>query len=349
MGKPARAASVLTCRLGCPIAHLRQFILTATALLGLSLPGVVAQPFVLYSTGFESSEGFSLDLPLVDQGNWTGVGADGNKQLNGNGIVEDFFGGQGQHAYVGFDPLTGTNDTLNVWRSLNFDPIAAGKPVVKFTVSMAIFDSTNGVYDCFRWSVYNNTNGGTRLFTIDFDNATLGINYILDDNVFAPTDYTFEPADLDQNKGIYDLEVIMNFASNRWSATLNDVLFVSSKPITTKGAALNLGDIDAVWVYGPFTNAPGDNFMVFDNYKVAAEASAPLPFQLESLGSLPNGTFLLHLAGEPGRRYALEASTNLTGWTALKTNTAGTDGTVIMDDPSAASSPAKFYRARAVP
>ena len=351
MGKSARVASVLamTCRWGCPLASFRQFILTAAALLGLGIASARAQPQVLYSTGFEASEGFSLDLPLVDQGNWTGLGADGNKQLNGNGLVEDFFGGQGQHAYVGFDPLTGTNDTLNVWRPLNFDPIATGKPVVKFTVSMAVFDSTNGVYDCFRWSVYNNTNGGTRLFTIDFDNSTLGINYILDDNVVAATDYTFEPADLDQNKGIYDLEVTMNFASNRWSATLNDVLFVSSKPITTKGSALSLGDIDAVWVYGAFTNAPGDNFMVFDNYKVTAEASAPLPFQLESLGHLPNGAFLLRLSGEPGRSYAIEATSDFIDWFALKTNTAGPDGTSDFLDVTASNYSHSFYRARWVP
>jgi len=333
---------------GCPITLLCRSLLVLTVTVLLSLSSALAQPTVLYSTGFESSEGFNLDSPLVDQANWTGVGADGNKQLNGNGLVEDFFGGQGQHAYVGFDPLTGTNDTLNVWRPLNFDPIAAGKPVVKFTVSMAIFDSTNGVYDSFRWSVYNNTNGGTRLFTIDFDNAFTNINYILDDGVIVPTDYSFEPADLDQNKGIYDLEVTMNFASNVWSATLNDVLFVSSKRITTRGAALNLGDIDAVWVYGPYTNAPGDNFMVFDNYKVTAEASAPFPFQLESLGHLSNGAFLLRLSGEPGRNYAIEATTDFVDWFALKTNTAGPDGTLDFLDTTATNYSHSSYRGRLV-
>jgi len=351
MRKLTRVASVfraITCRFCRPVSPLRQFILAATALLGLGVASASAQPLVLYSTGFESSGGFSLDLPLVKQPGWTGLGSDGNEQTNGSGIVEDFFGGQGQHAFVGFDPLTGTNDTLNVWHPLNFDPIAAGKPVVKFNVAMAIFDSTNGVYDCFRWSVYNSANGGARLFTIDFDNSTLGINYLLDDNAFAPTDYSFEPADLDQNKGIYDLEVTMNFASNRWSATLNDVLFVSSKPITTKGAALNLGDIDAVWVYGPYTNAPGDNFMVFDNYKVTAEASAPLPFQLEGLGFGPGGSYLLRLTGESGRRYAIETSSDFASWSSIRTNVA-TDGSFDFVDGGASGNAKRFYRARLVP
>src|SRR5439155_22043230 len=100
-------------------------------------------------------------------------------------------------------------------------PIAAGKPAVRFAVSMAIFDSTNGVYDCFRWSVYNIR--GERLFTIDFDNFYTNINYILDDDVPVPTGLSFELADVSGNKGILNLEVTMNFASNRWSASLTGV------------------------------------------------------------------------------------------------------------------------------
>ena len=319
---------------------------------GLGVAGAEAQPTVLYTTGFEKAQGFNLDLPLVNQPGWTGAGADGRLQTNGNGIVTNFFGGQGQHAYVGFDLLSGTNDTLNVWHPLNFDPIGTGKPVVKLTVTMAIFDSTGDIFDCFRWSVYNNANGGTRLFTLDFDNSTLAISYLLDDtNGFVSTGYTFEPADLDENIGIYDLEVTMNFASNRWSAALvgqNPVVIVNSRPITTKGSALTLGDIDAVWVYGLSTNAPGDNFMVFDNYKVTAEASAPLPFQLQSVSHLSNGAFLLQLSGEPGRSYAVEATTDFTDWSALKTNTAGPDGTLDFLDTTATSFSHSFYRARLV-
>jgi hypothetical protein len=337
-------------RLGPPTAPCKR-ALAVVVIAGLGVAGAEAQPTVLYSTGFEIAQGFDLDLPLVTQSGWTGLGSDGDDQTSGNGIVVNFFGGQGQHAYVGFNPLTGTNDTLNVWRPLNFDPITAGRPVVKFSVSMAIFGSTNGVYDSFRWSVYNNANGGTRLFTLDFDNSTLEINYLLDDNVFVPTGYTFEPADETENIGIYDLEVTMNFASNRWSAALigqNPVIIVNSRPITTKGSALTLGDIDAVWVYGPDTNAPGDNFMVFDNYEVIAEASAPLPFQLESLGHLSNGEFLLRLNGESERKYAIDATSDFVDWFALKTNTANMDGTFDFLDTTATDFSRSFYRARLV-
>jgi hypothetical protein len=298
-----------------------------------------AQPTTIYSTGFEPVEGFDDVFTLVGKGGWTSIGSDGGVESSGSGIVTNFFGGQGQQAYVGFTPLTGTNDTLSVWRPLNVDPAGIGKPIVRFSVSLAVFDSTNEVYDCFRWSVYNSTNGGERLFTVEFDNSTLEINYLLDDGIFTFTGFTFE------NEGIYDLEVVMNFTSNRWSAMLNDTLLVSSKPITTQNAVLTLGDIDAVWVYGPYTNAPGNNFMVFDDYKVTAEA---LPFHLQSQGHLPNGSFILRLTGEQARDYAIEASTNLMSWTSIKTNNA-TDGTFDFVDTSATGVTRRFYRARLVP
>jgi len=306
----------------------------------------VAQSTDIYSTGFEATDGFDINLPLADQGGWIGLGTDSRSEYRGNGIVTNFIEGNGQHAFIGFSPLSGTNDTLNVWRPLNYDPIAAGTPVVKFSVSMAIFDSTNAVYDCFRWSVYNSENGGQRLFSIDFDNSTLRINYLLDSGDFVPTRWGFEDG------GVYDLEVTMNFASNVWSATLAGagaaVIIVNAQKITTTNAMLTLGDIDAVWVYGPSTNAPGNNFMVFDNYRVTASASAPLPFQLEGFGQDANGNFSLRLAGEPGRHYAIDATTDFVDWSALKTNSVGLDGTFDFVDTTAANYSRRCYRARLV-
>ena len=301
-----------------------------------------AQSTAVYSTGFEPAEGFNIDSPLTDHGGWIGVGSDTLREDRGNGIVTNFIEGNGQQAFIGYVPLSGTNDTLNVWRPLNYDPIAANTPVVRFSVSMAIFDSTNAVYDCFRWSVYNNFNGGQRLFSIDFDNSTLGINYILDSGDPVPTGFAFSPG------GKYDLEVTMNFDENLWSALLNGVLFVNAKPVTTVGLPLILGDIDAVWVYGPYTNAPGNNFMVFDNYRVTAAVTAPLPFQLEGFGVGANGDFSLRLTGEPGRHYAIDATTDFVDWYALKTNSVGTDGTFDFVDTTAANYSLSLYRARLV-
>src|SRR6266571_3882980 len=223
----------------------------------------VAQVSNIYSTGFELSEGFDIRYTVMGQGGWTGSDTNGN----GNGIVRDYFANTNsqqqpfgrQQAYLGLFPLTDTNGTLNVWRPLNCDPDAAALPVVTFSVTMSIYDSfTVTNRDCFRWSIYNTNNGGERLFSLDFDNATTEINYELDDERFVFTGALFE------NGGpagdAYELVVIMNFAENLWSAWLNDVQIVDREEMTTKGLALNLGDIDAVWV-NAVRGRPGDNFM----------------------------------------------------------------------------------------
>jgi hypothetical protein len=115
--------------------------------------------------------------------------------------------------------------------------------------------------------------------------------------------------------------------------------------MTTKGFALNLGDVDAVWVNDTL-GQPGNNFMAFDNYTVTAE---PYPVRLDALQRLANGAFLLRLTGEPGRQYAVDATTDFVDWFALKTNSAAADGTLDFLDDTATNYSSSFYRARLVP
>ncbi len=312
--------------------------------------GPFAEGADIYSTGFERSGGFDTRFTLIGQGGWTGNDA------NGNGILTNYFANTMpslpfglQQAFVGGyyfqNPLTNAARILNVWRPLNFDPLAAGAPVVTFSATFAIYDSivtTNR--DCFRWSVYNMDNDGARLFTLDFDNTTTGINYELDDDVFVPTQFLFERG------GEYDLVVTMNFADNLWSATLQGseavpTRIVDSQPMTTQGSVLDLGDIDAVWVNRDI-GVYGDNYMVFDNYSVSAEAH---PFRLGAVQRLESGAFLLHLTGEPARPYAIDVTSDFVDWFALKTNIAGIDGTFDFVDATAANYTQSFYRARLVP
>jgi len=263
-------------------------------------------------------------------------------QALGNGLVTNFFEGEGQQAFVGFSALSGSNDVLSVWRPINYSPLAEGTPIVRFSVSMAVFDSTVPHFDYFRWSVYNTNNGGQRLFSLDFDNTTTNICYLLDDDQFVPTGYSFEL------EGLYDLEITMNFASNRWSALLNDALIVNARPMTTRGTALNLGDIDAVWVH-QVPGSPGDNFMAFDNYRVTAELPAPMPSRLSPVTGPSGGVFVIRLEGEPGRTYALDFSSDFVNWAPVKTNVVGLDGTVDFADTALGVSPSRYYRGRLVP
>jgi hypothetical protein len=287
----------------------------------------------IFSTQFEATEGYSTTTNLVGQNSWLGFGS------GGNGLVTDYLEGHGQQAFIGFFPPDQGDDQLSVWRPINFSP-STNMPIVKFSVLMSIADSFNTNYDDFYWSVYNEQ--GDRLFTLDFDNYDLGIYYALDGtNDFVWIGENFA------NDATNTLVITMNFTQNSWGATLAGVLLVTNKAITTTGAPLNLGDVDAVWaVFDPAN--PGDNYMLFDNYQMTAEVVPPPSPRLQILGRTGDGQFLLRVLGQSGARFAIDATTNLMQWTALKTNVV-TDGFFDYVDSSAPAFARRFYRARWAP
>jgi len=296
-----------------------------------------------FFTRFESTEGYSAILDLAGQQSWEQQGS------GGNGLLAS--GLQGQSAYIGFAPPDPADDSLVLWRPINFNPLSAGYPIVKFSVLLNIIDSDNDLYDLFRWSIYNQQ--VDRLFSINLDNYSLRVSYLLDGtNSATPTSVRFV------NDSNYLLTVTMNFAANRWSATLNNAVIATNEFITTTGAGLTLGDIDAVWLINLIsytngqgqvftTNAPGNNYMMFDNYLVTAEAIPVTPAQVNFVGRTSDG-WVLRVSGQDGLRWAVEASTNLVTWTVLKTNQISGGSFDLLDIP-APGLPRRFYRARHVP
>jgi hypothetical protein len=256
----------------------------------------------VFATQFEAAEGYSGAFNLVGQKGWQGQGS------GGNGIVTNYIAGQGQQAYIGYSPPEPGDDYVIVWQPLNLVPVPTNTPVIKFTVLMAIMDSTNGEYDDFRWSVYNVQ--GNPMLTLDFDNYNTNIWYARGADFF----YTGKTFARDTT---YTLAITMDFAQNRWSAALGGDALVTDQPIAGAGVPLNLGDVDAVWVVYD-TNAPGNNYMLFDNYRITAE---PPPAMLQTMGWTNVNQFRFRLAGSSGYRYAIEGTTNFAQWTPLKTNT----------------------------
>lgn len=312
-------------------------VVGVVSLLGFNLSRAATN---VYSTQFEHAAGYTNTLDLVGQLGWVGEGT------GGNGLTEGFITNQGQHAYVGFTAPASTNESrLEVWKPINFNPIAAGLPIVKFSVQMQIREDTpdDTNFDKFRWSIYNTQ--GDPLFSLDFDNLYLDVNYLLDGtNKLFLTGIRFT------NDATYSLAVTMNFASNRWSATLNNTLIATNQRITTVNAPLNLGDVDAVWIINS-PNNPGDNYMVFDNYEITAEAISvppPPPAQIRFLSRTTEGWALLRVFGRNGSRWSVDATTNFTHWTALKTN--AVSGTYFDHvDQTATGFRQRYYRARFVP
>jgi hypothetical protein len=298
-------------------------------------PALADAPVVLFETGFEFEEGYNPTLTLAGQNGWVSFGT------GGNGLVTNLFEGFGQQAFIGFFQASDSpDDVLNVWRPINYHPVETSHSIVTFSVMMQIVDSTNERWDDFRWSVYNAEGEGRRLFTIDFDNHDQLISYALDDGQgFFSTGLGFD------NEGYYDLVVIMNFARNLWSAWLNDEVIINSQPITTVNAPLSLGDIDAVWaIRNP--GDPGDNFMLFDDYRIVAEPFTVTPPVMEAPGLDEQGRFVLRVHGEPGLNYRVEGSSDLVWWDDLGVFQAPPGGTFELEDAATAQTPHHFFRVR---
>ena len=309
------------------------WLLVWTTLAGGSLlhgQGTSTPPTVVFSTRFEPEEGYDPKFSLGGQIDWVNLGS------GGNGLITNFFDGFGQSAYVGFFPPTEKEESLHVLFPLELAPIKTNQNLITFSVLMQVTDSTNGKYDDFRWSVFNRE--GTRLFSLDFENSSLDISYGLDDKAgFISTGLSFD------NQGAYELEIVMNLAHNLWNASLNGYILAHSKPITTIGTPLNLGDIDAVWVIRT-PGSPGDNYMIFDNYTILAAEGPSIPPRIVPVGVLANGAFHLRVYGERNLNYVIESSGDLTRWDPIKVITAPSGGVFDFQDPDAIRLDHRYYR-----
>jgi hypothetical protein len=301
-----------------------------TALTALAAGSVFAQSTVLFQTGFEKSEGYDPRYTLAFQNGWLGEGT------GGNGLIEHL-PELGQQAYIGYHPPTDLNDLTTIWRPV-VAPIPAAAKIIRFSVVMQIVPSTAGGDDEFRWSVFNKTE--TRLLSLSFNTRTRQITYVPQDRVHRDTGYTFD------FEGTYDLEIWLNLERNTWTALLNDRFIVNAETIATSAADLSFGDVDAVWAISNIQGV-GNNYMVFDNYRVTAETGAAIPGYLEPLGPNAEGHFTFNVYGEKNRNYSVDVSADLREWFSLGTFS-NTHGTFLFEDTTSKNYSSGFYRLRQV-
>ncbi len=303
------------------------------AWLGLAT-NALGQVRTLYYSDFEQGRDYDMEFTLIGQGGWQGEGT------GGNGLVEDNFEGLGQQGYIGYwPPLEDSEGYTSLWRSV--EGIGQEETRITVTMLMKIADSTNDQRDDFRWSLYNDNL--RRLMTLAFDNETGNINYALDDDIFLPTGYSFE------YEALYDLKFVMDFAANTWTVSVGDEVLLNAKKLTTTGARLAFGDLGPNWIYRKPEN-PGNNYMVFDDYRITVETSDPAPKAPPTLawtGWADNGRAMLQLGGDATTDYTVEVSDDLKTWTPLQTAKPG-DTWKEVADADAPDHEQRFYRARIV-
>jgi Fibronectin type III domain len=214
---------------------------------------------IVLSNSFETSQGFSAGSSLNGQNGWL------CSPPSACGILNNAIAGYGQQADVGFVSSALPTNTVRLYRPLNYTLNTNTLPVIQFSVLMQFSDVLGLYSDLFGWSVRNVA--GHELFRVSFNNATKTVTYNLDNGGNAvATGLTFD------NANLFTLVLTMDFSRNRWSATLNGASLASGQPITASGAALSLGDIDALAVYQN-ASYPGLDAMVFDNYVITANPS----------------------------------------------------------------------------
>ena len=304
---------------------VRRLLVTVT-LTTLLIP--LSQAQVLYKTSFEPEEGYDPKFTLAGQGGWLAEGT------GGNGLIKETFIDMGNQAYIGyFAPEKEDESYLNLWRPIDIPETGAKR--LKFSVAMMIVDMEKEQRDEFRWSIYNSET--KRLASIDFDNHNREINFELDDGKgFKETEFSFA------RNSIYDLSIVMDFENNQWTAHIGGETILEKQPLTTAGAKLDLGDVSAVWVIREIGN-PGDNYMVFDDYKIEQlKEEVSNPWKKVNLAlKMKNGLPVITLSPD---KCALEVSSDLKHWETLITSQESPEHT-DHDYPNYSS---RFYRLRKI-
>ncbi len=230
----------------------------------------------LYATDFES---FPAGLDQIDGvDGWTVIDPlSGNTVTGGlTGILQGF-PGQGQAGWVGYN--TGSTD-VDAFRPVNYSPPSEDLAHLRFSLDLAVYDSADKLYDDFEMVLYSAN--GTWLGGVDFSNADLHVYRDDGGNTSAAlhdTGLTFK------NGQHYVLTIDLNLWTNTWSARLDNTVLFTNQPITVEASApLSVGDLD-LYQYRNRDNATtGDNYLLFDNYRLTLLAAPEITSSLTASG-----------------------------------------------------------------
>lgn len=214
----------------------------------------------LFSTDFENHVSGPDNLAGTDSWGTNAVnsGVQGIEEIRGN-----------QYGYLG--GAFPSTDFIEVYQSTPYDPVAQGEPIVNISMDVAVFDSINLEYDSFYIDIYNQDIA--LLGSIVFDNASLGILSWDSVNELVDTGVDFA------NGTFQQLAFSINFATNRWSATYGSDTLFTNEVFYAGDGMLDYDSIAFTWIVADL-NAPGDNFIAFDNIEISAATPEPSTYAL---------------------------------------------------------------------
>jgi len=114
--------------------------------------------------------------------------------------------------------------------------------------------------------------------------------------------------------------------------------------INSGAAAKKLVEAKRKLTYGDKQATVGNYAEAIERYRQAWQRAAPARISIVFRSA--NRPLQLELAGEPGRQYLIQASTNLTEWVDLATRTADRDGVITFEDVNARAFGSRYYRVK---
>lgn len=219
---------------------------------------------VIYEADFEM---FPLGTNTLGFDGWDTLGFDDRNDDGPNSGTSGIFepGTGGQAAWIGYNPTR--QKEVYLYRRVN---VPSGTGVVEFSVDLRIVDSTsarNYRRDVFGFPFYNSD--GIPFGEIFFDNDTQKIILWEGGEQWIDTGHSFV-RDAD-----YTLSVTMDLDKKKWTAYLGEQLIFKDATMNSTGLPRNLGGVAVRWV--PISQGySGDNFMVFDNFRLSTTKQTPV-------------------------------------------------------------------------
>lgn len=286
----------------------RPFSIPLTLLIALAIG--TAQAELLYFTDFdEFPEG---DNKWHDFEGWQAS----DRSSGAQAIVADLLDGAlGNTATLGFNQPNRALTT--VAKLINYDPIAAGNPLIAFNLLFGIEDSTdftNYRRDDFFVTFYNNL--GAPLASIRISNTDTDYGFWYRNGSPQAADYEEIDTGLDFVQGeLQELTGTIDFESNHWSAEIDGLPLFTDAVFNGTNQSLYLGFIAIEWQIGQ--GAPrdyGDNFLLLTDLRIETVEDPPPPVVISSIGRDGNGDIQVSWQSAPGFNYTVEYSDNLVTW-----------------------------------
>ena len=279
-------------------------------LLLLALLLGTAQAELLYFTDFD-------EFPTGDNEwhNFEGWQAS-DRSSGAQAIVPDLLkGALGNTATLGFNRPNRSLTT--VAKTVNYDPVANGNPLVSFALLFGIEDSTdftNYRRDNFFVTFYNNL--GAPLASIRISNTDTEYGFWYRNG--SPQSQGYEEIDtgLDFVQGeLQELTGVIDFESNRWSAEIDGLPLFTEAVFNGTNRPLYFGFIAIEWEIAQGSPRDfGDNFLLLSDLRLETVEEPPPPVRISSVRQNANGDIQISWQAAPGYNYAVEYSDNLVSW-----------------------------------